>query len=99
MSTATAEAQTATQQIITETKPPHSSFWGRWIGKEIVIQTQGKALVIGTFKEFRNTFLVIENASVIGARFKVRPSEVLVDRNYISHFHEKTEVEEINGSD
>ena len=102
MSTATAEAQAEVkpkEQIVGEPRPLHSNFWDRWIGKEIVIQTQGKALVIGTFKEFRNTFLVIENASVIGVRFKVRPGEVLVDRNYISHFHEKVEVEEIVNGD
>jgi len=98
MSTATAEATAEAkpkESIITEQRPLHSGFWDKWIGKEIVVQTQGKALVIGTFKEFRNTFLVIEQASVTGTQKRVRPPVVLVDRNYISHFHEKVEVEEI----
>jgi hypothetical protein len=92
MSTATAEIK---ESIITEPSPLHSKFWDKWIGKEIVIQTKGKALVVGVFKEFRNTFLVIEQASVTGTQKRVRPPVVLVDRNYISHFHEKVEVEDV----
>lgn len=94
MSTATAEVKRQ-EQAIKEGTPVLSSFWDKWIGKEMVFQTKGAALIIGTFQGFRNLFLIVEPATVIGARFRVKPGEVLIDRNYISHFHEKTEVEEI----
>lgn len=94
MSTATAEVKPK-EATIKEPQPLHSTFWDKWIGKQIVIQTQGKALVVGTFKEFRNTFLIIENPTITGARYKTSPPEVLVDRNFISHFHEKVEVEDV----
>jgi hypothetical protein len=82
-------------QIIQEERPLHSGFWDRWIGKEMVFQTKGSTMIIGIFRGFRNLFLIVESATVIGARFRVKPGEVLIDRNYISHFHEKAEVEEI----
>jgi len=95
MSTATAEVQRLKEQVIREGTPLMSGFWDKWIGKEMVFQTKGTATIIGTFQGFRNLFLIIEPATVIGARYRVKPGEVLLDRNYISHFHEKVEVEEI----
>jgi predicted ATPase len=73
-----------------EGKPAH--FWDQWIGKQIVIQTKGKTLIKGTFKEFRNTFLFLENTTIIGVKKVAHPKAAMVDRNFISHFHEECEV-------
>ena len=91
---ATAEKQIKEVTIV-EPKPIFTSkFWDQWLGKTMVIQTKGKAIVKGKFTEFRNTFLRIEDAEIVGARYTARPTVVMVDRNFISHFHEECPVEE-----
>lgn len=71
-----------------------SSFWDEWIGKRIVIQTKGKAIITGKFKQFRNTFLFLEDAEIVGTRKVAKPGNVQVDRNFISHFHEECVLED-----
>lgn len=95
---ATAEQQVTEKKpvIVAESGPKHSGFWDRFIGKQMVFQTKGHVLITGTLKEFRNTFLVIDAAQVTGKKYTVKPKEILLDRNYISHFHEQCEVEEVS---
>ena len=75
-----------------------SGFWERWIGKRMVFQTKGRTIITGTLKEFRNTFLFIENAQVTGLKKRVNPNLVALDRNFISHFHEECLVEDVEGA-
>lgn len=84
--------QSGATKVTEQPQGKPSTFWEKWAGKEIVIQTKGKALITGTFREFRNTFLFLDNATVIGVKKVAKPSEVMVDRNFISHFHEKCEL-------
>lgn len=87
------------ERMIAEAKPRPSGFWERWVGKQMVFQTKGKAIITGTFKEFRNSFLFIENATVTGLKRRVNPSLVVLDRNFISHFHEQCPVEDVEQVD
>lgn len=91
---ATAEQQIVEQKpiIVTESKPLHSSYWDKWIGKRMVFQTKSFTVISGTLKEFRNTFLCITDAQVSGTKHTAKPKEVMLDRNFISHFHEECEV-------
>ena len=82
------------EAVISEPKPVKSGFWDQWVGKQMVFQTKGHAIVTGTFREFRNSFLFIEGATVTGAKKVVKPSLVVLDRNFLSHFHEVCPVED-----
>ncbi len=86
----------ATAAAIQEPKPRHSSFWEQWTGKRMVIQTKGKAIITGTLKEFRNNFLFLEGATVTGLKRRVNPNLVMVDRDFLSHFHEECEIEQVS---
>jgi hypothetical protein len=96
MSTAEQAVAESKPVVVAEPQPLHSGFWDRFIGKQMVFQTKGHVLITGTLKEFRNMFLLIEASSVTGKKYTVKPREVLLDRNYISHFHEQCETEEIS---
>lgn len=96
---ATAEQEVAIKEVVVkEPKPLRAGYWDQWIGKQMVFQTKGRATITGVLKEFRNMFLAVESATITGTRFTAKPKVVLVDRNYISHFHEVCELEETNGN-
>jgi len=99
MATAQQEITESKPVVVTESKPKPSGYWDKWIGKQMVFQTKGHTLITGTLKEFRNMFLLIEVAQVTGKKYTVKPKEVMLDRNYISHFHEQCDVEEIEETD
>lgn len=63
----------------------------------MVFQTKGRAIIRRVFREFRNTFLRIEDVEIVGVSHVAKPKEVMLDRNYISHFHEECELEEKAG--
>lgn len=87
---------TAAKEIqISEPHPVHSGYWQRWVGKSMVFQTKSKTIIAGTLKEFRNCFLAIENAKVIGVNKVAHAPLVMLDRNFISHFHEECPVEDV----
>lgn len=68
-------------------------FWAKWIGKEIVIQTKGRIIITGVVREFREKFLILDKPLIKGIKKNVRPTEVMVDRMQIGHFHEVCEME------
>ena len=78
-------------KIPREGKP---DFWAKWIGKEIVIQTKGRIIITGVVREFREKFLILDKPVIKGIKKNVRPTEVMVDRMQIGHFHEKCEMED-----
>lgn len=95
MATAEQEVVEKKPKTVSEPKPLPSGYWDKWIGKQMVFQTKSHALITGTLKEFRNMFLLIEQPRITGNKYAAKPKEVLLDRNFISHFHEVCELEEI----
>lgn len=71
-------------------------FWGEWVGKQIVLQCKGRAIIIGTLRAFENGFLRIEDAQIKGVRNLARVRTLMVDRDHVGHFHEPGEIETLD---
>lgn len=82
----------AAQQEI-ETKTTRPNFWDKFLGKRIVIQTRGRLIITGTFREYApNHFLVLDQPVIKGSR-TAKPPEVYVALAQVGHFHEECELE------
>lgn len=73
-------------------------FWSEWIGKQIVLQCKGRAIIIGTLRSFENGFLRIEDAEIKGIKNLAKVRTLMVDRDHVGHFHEPGEVEKLEFS-
>src|SRR6185295_3834492 len=82
---------------IAERQAMHSRYWDRWIGKRMFFQMRNPNQVVGTLKEFRNGFLELTDATVTGTQRSMSVNPVLIDRNFIAHYHEVVEAQEPKG--
>lgn len=90
MATAQRDIQTETN---TKKHPTPKSFWDRFLGKRIVIQTRGRAIITGIYRECTpDHFLALEQAVIKGTR-TVKPPEVYVAIGNVGHIHEECELE------
>jgi hypothetical protein len=78
----------AEKEVLAVTRPRNPGFWEKWAGKQIVIQTKGRIIITGTFRESREGFVILDSPTIKGIKKTVRPTEVMVDRHQIGHFHE-----------
>jgi len=74
-------------------KKPYFSVWSPLVDKRIVIQQKGGIVITGLFLGLRDSFFVLEDATVGGKKFKAQPTKVLVDRAAVAHMHEECPVE------
>jgi hypothetical protein len=85
----------AEQEILKIERKRTPGFWDKWAGKEIVIQTKGRMIITGIFRESREGFVILDKPVIKGVKKNVRPTEVMVDRHQIGHFHEVCPVEDV----
>lgn len=88
----------AEQEVLKVERQRTPGFWAKFAGKEIVIQTKGRVIITGTFRESREGFVILDNPTIKGVKKNVRPSEVMVDRHQIGHFHEVCLAEPTDGN-
>ncbi|MBF0552512.1 MAG: hypothetical protein HQK60_18525, partial [Deltaproteobacteria bacterium] len=61
--------------------------WEDCLGKAMVFQARGGVLYTGTIKRIKKNWMLLENPTISGKSYEVKPDFCWVDRSQIVHVH------------